>query len=56
MSRARSNLKIELSFLSFFEEPTIAGLTELIETIRLTGQGPPPQRETTTSELEEGEI
>jgi amino acid adenylation domain-containing protein len=56
MSRARDNFKMELPLLRFFETPTIAGLTELVETIRLTGLGPRPYRETTTSEREEGEI
>jgi hypothetical protein len=47
---------MELPLLRFFETPTIAGLTELIETIRLTRPGSRPFRETTTSEREEGEI
>jgi acyl carrier protein len=56
MSRARGNFKVELPFLRFFETPTIAGLTELIETFRLVEQGPRPHRETSTSEREKGEI
>jgi len=56
MSRARDNFEMELPLLRLFKTPTIAGLTELIETIRLTGLGPRPYRETTTSEREEGEI
>jgi acyl carrier protein len=56
MSRARGNFKMEFPFLRFFETPTIAGLTEVIETIRLTEQRPRSYRETTTSDREEGEI
>jgi amino acid adenylation domain-containing protein len=56
MSRIRENFEMELPLPRFFETPTIAGLTELIETIRLTGLGPRPYRETTTSDREEGEI
>jgi len=56
MSRVRDNFEMELPLLRFFETPTITGLTELIETIRLTGLGPRPYRETTTSDWEEGKI
>jgi acyl carrier protein len=56
ISRARDNFEMELPLLHFFETPTIAGLTELIETIRLTEQGPRSYRETTTSDREAGEI
>jgi hypothetical protein len=56
MSRARESFEMELPLPRFFETPTIAGLTELIETIRLTGLGPRLHRETTTSDREEGEI
>jgi acyl carrier protein len=56
ISRLRDNLEVELPLRSLFEVPTIAGLTELIETIRLTEQGPRPYRETTTSDWEEGKI
>jgi acyl carrier protein len=56
MSRARDNFKMELPLLRFFETPTIVGLTELIETIRLTEQGPRSYREKTTSDREEVEI
>jgi acyl carrier protein len=56
ISRARDNFEMELPLRRLFKTPTIAGLTELIETIRLTGLGPRPYRETTTSEREEGEI
>ena len=56
ISRLRDNLEIELPLPRFFETPTIAGLTEFIETIRLTRLGPRLYRETTTSEREEGEI
>jgi acyl carrier protein len=56
MSRAHDNFEMELPLLRLFETPTIAGLTELIETIRLTKQGPRSYRETTTSNRKEGEI
>jgi acyl carrier protein len=56
MSRARDNFEMEFPLARLFETPTIAGLTELIETIRLTGLGPRPYRETTTSDWEEGKI
>jgi amino acid adenylation domain-containing protein len=56
MSRARENFEMELPLPRFFETPTIVGLTELIETIRLTEQGPRSYRETTTSDREEVEI
>ena len=47
---------INPAFINNFEIPTIAGLTELIETFRLTGPGPRLYRETTTSDWEEGKI
>jgi NAD(P)-dependent dehydrogenase (short-subunit alcohol dehydrogenase family)/acyl carrier protein len=56
ISRLRDNLEMELPLPSFFETPTIAGLTELIEKIRLTKQRPRSYRETTTREREDGEI
>ena len=56
ISRARDNFEMELPLQRLFRTPTIAGLTELIETIRLTEPGPRPYRETTTSDLEEGKI
>jgi amino acid adenylation domain-containing protein len=56
VSRTRDNFGIELPLLRLFETPTIAGLTELIEMIRLADQGPLSDREATTSEWEEGEL
>jgi surfactin family lipopeptide synthetase A len=56
MSRIRENFEMEFPLARLFETPTIAGLTELIETIRLTGLEPRPYRETTTSDWEEGKI
>jgi amino acid adenylation domain-containing protein len=56
ISRARDHFEMALPLLRLFETPTIAGLTELIETIRLTAQGPRVHRETTTSEREAGEL
>jgi acyl carrier protein len=54
--RLRENFEAELPLARLFETLTIAGLTELIETIRLTGLGPRPYRETTTRDWEEGKI
>ena len=56
MSRLRDNFKMEFPLFRFFETPTIAGLSELIETIRLTGLEHRYHRETTTRGREEGEI
>jgi acyl carrier protein len=56
ISRLRDNLEMELPLARLFEKPTIAGLTELIETIRLTKQGLRSYRETVTRDREEGEI
>jgi hypothetical protein len=47
---------MEFTLARLFETPTIAGLTELIETIRLTEQGPRSYREKITSDREEVEI
>jgi acyl carrier protein len=55
-SRIREVFEIELPLRSLFEVQTIAGLTELIEIIRMVGLGPQPYRETTTSDWEEGKI
>jgi amino acid adenylation domain-containing protein len=56
ISRARENFEMELPLLRLFETPTISGLTELIETIRLTGLQPRSHHETTTRDWEEGKI
>jgi acyl carrier protein len=56
ISRLRDNLEVELPLARLYETPTIAGLTEMIEAIRLTKQSPRSYRETTTSEREDGEI
>jgi acyl-CoA synthetase (AMP-forming)/AMP-acid ligase II/acyl carrier protein len=56
ISRLRDNFEMEFPLARLFETPTIAGLTELIETIRLTGLGPRPYREKTTSDREDVEI
>jgi acyl carrier protein len=56
ISRLRDSFEMEFPLARLFETPTIAGLTELIETIRLTGLGPRPNRETTTGDWEEGKI
>ena len=56
MLRLRDNLEVEVPLARLFETSTIAGLTDLIETIRLTGLGPRPYHETTASDWKEGKI
>jgi acyl carrier protein len=56
ISRARDNFGVALPLLRLFEIPTIAGLTELIETIRLAERGAQSQPSATTSEREAGEL
>jgi acyl transferase domain-containing protein/acyl carrier protein len=56
ISRLRETFQVELQLHQFFEVQTIAGLTELIETIRLTIQGLRSYSETLTSDREQGEI
>ena len=56
MSRARDHFGMELPLLRLFKTPTINGLSELIETIRLTEQGFRSDLETTTNDREVGEI
>jgi acyl carrier protein len=56
LSRACDHFEVELPLARLFETPTIAGLTELIETIRLADQGPRSQPSATTSDREAGEL
>jgi acyl carrier protein len=56
MSRLLDNFEMEFPLLRLFETPIIAGLTEFIETIHLTGPGLPHYRETTASDRQAGEI
>ena len=56
ISRARDHFTLELPLLLLFESPTIAGLSELIETMFLTNRGSRSHRESITSEREAGEL
>jgi acyl transferase domain-containing protein/acyl-CoA synthetase (AMP-forming)/AMP-acid ligase II/acyl carrier protein len=56
ISRLRDIFEIEFPLARLFETPTIAGLTELIETLRLKDLGPRSNRENTTSGREDIEI
>ena len=56
ISRLRDNFEVEFPLDRIFETPTIAGLTELIETMRLTKQRPLSYQETTRGDWEEGKI
>ena len=56
ISRLRDNFEMEFPLARIFETPTIAGLTEMIETLRLTGLEPRPNGDTITSDWEEGKI
>ena len=56
MSRVRDHFEMELPLLRLFNTPTINGLAELIETIRLTEQGSPSDLVTRTNDREVGEI
>ncbi|MGD9250888.1 MAG: amino acid adenylation domain-containing protein [Desulfobacterales bacterium] len=56
MSRARDHFEMELPLLRLFKTPTITGLSELIETIRLTERDSRSDREATTNDREVGEI
>jgi NAD(P)-dependent dehydrogenase (short-subunit alcohol dehydrogenase family)/acyl carrier protein len=56
ISRLRDIFEMEFPLARLFETPTIADLTELIETIRLKDLGPRSNRENTTSDREDIEI
>jgi acyl carrier protein len=56
LSRVCDHFEMELPLARLFETPTIAGLTELIETIRLAERGLQSQPSATTSEREAGEL
>jgi acyl carrier protein len=56
IARVRDHFEMQLPLLRLFQRPTIASLAELIETICIADQDSPAHRETTASELEEGEL
>ncbi len=55
-TRIRQQFQIELPLHNLFQEPTIAGLARLLDSIRWTAQTLPIPDETGVSDREEGEI
>jgi len=56
ISRIRDAFQLELSLQSFFEGPTVAGLAEIIETVRWAAQGQQVPLGVAVSDREEGEL
>ena len=56
LSRLRTAFQVELPLRSFFEVPTVAGLSELIETVRWVAQSPQHFRGAPAGDREQGEL
>ena len=54
ISRVRKTFQVSLPLQSLFEEPTVAGLANYIETSKRVAQGKPMQVDIDTNEFEEG--
>ena len=56
ISRIRDKFQVDLPLLSLFEQPTVAGLSELIETVGWVSQGPQHMGLSAANNRETGEL
>ena len=56
LSQLRTTFQVELPLRSFFEVPTVAGVSELIETVRWVAQSPQHFRGAPAGDREQGEL